>query len=117
MPGRGRSTIVLNLLTCHVHDLAWYPSIRYGHGYPLFLRLGVGRIALTVAPAVARDFGYQRAGHAPAVEPPQSVLLARVEAGGDLRGDHRLDLIEGGRAVHVIKDAVAKERSIPEFRS
>src|ERR671921_1378518 len=109
MPGRGRSTIVLNLLTCHVHDLAWYPSIRYGHGYPLFLRLGVGGIALTVAPAVARNFGYRRAGHAPTVEPPQSVRLARVEASGDLRGDYHLDLLEGVRTVNVIKDAVAKE--------
>src|SRR5918994_1827298 len=57
MPGRGRPTVVLNLLTCHVHDLAWHPSIRYGHGYPLILRLGVGGIALTVAPAVAREVG------------------------------------------------------------
>src|SRR5215210_1829864 len=106
MPGRGRPPIVLNLLPRHVHDLAWHPSIRYGHGYPLFLRLGVGGIALAVAPAVARNFGYWRAGHAPAVEPPQSEFLARIEVGGDLRGDHRRDLLEGVRTVNVIKDAV-----------
>src|SRR5215211_7434870 len=117
MPGRGRPTIVLNLLPRHVHDLAWHPSISYGHRYPLRLRLGIGGIAPAVAPAVARDFGYWRAGHTPAVEPPQAVPLARVEAGGDLRGNHCLDFLEGVRAVNVIAYAVAKECPIPEFRS
>src|SRR5215208_8397498 len=115
MPSRGRPTVVLYLLSRQLRNLSRHSRVGHGYRNPFFFRLGVGGIPSAVTPTVPRDFGNRCAGHAPAVEPPQPVPLARIQASGDLWGNCSRNLFEGVRAVDVVEDAVTKERPVPEL--
>src|SRR5215217_7143235 len=111
--GRG-SAVILYRLAGSVHPLPRNAGVRHGHRHPLLRRLHRVLAPSAVASPVLVHLGDLALLSVAPVEPPDAVQPASVQAGGDFRGYHRRDLLEGMRPIHVIADHPPQERLVPE---
>src|SRR5215208_2185606 len=105
----GELNVVLDSLTCQVNPLSRDARVGNGNGYPLLLRPLSNLHAPLVALAVGTVHCLLVCLRSAPVEPPDAVILLRVEPRGNLRRHltlcyQPLDLLMGVRPVSIVPD-------------